>query len=453
MGKRLLMTMQLCLLLSAGSSWAQTHKSDSLVVYYAEGKTDIDPNLLDNRKNIFAFIKRYDSMRQNHHITVSSMKFDAYASSTSTILVNQRVAQRRAQKLFAYLRSNIDLPENVVEVTSHEVDWQGLRRQVEASDMPHKYEVLCILMLPPKKVNDRRGRRVDQRKLKLLGLYGGRTWKYLYDHFFQSMRYASVTIKYELECKPIQLPKVVPKEPWQTDSLRINQALPLGYPRNGILPRDSMPQYVLRQYFALKTNLLFDALSALNVEVEVPVAKHWSVMGEYMFPWWLYGYKRNCWWMWSHGQNCLEIISGTLEGRYWLGTPGYPRQPYTPQTGWFLGAFGGGGYYDLERKGKGYQGEFLMAGVSGGYVAPLGKSRQWLLECSMSAGFLHTGYRYYEAIWSQLDARYHLLRQHDATTSWLGPLKAKVSLVWYPFFRKRLKPVNAGREDKKGGGR
>lgn len=419
--------------MDASNSCAQTHKSDSLVVYYAEGKTDIDMGVLDNRKNISAFICRYGSMKQNHNILISNVRFDAFASPTATIAVNRRVAQRRAQRLLAYLQGSISLPDSMVEVTSHEVDWQGLRRQVELSEMPHKYEVLCVLMLPPKKVNDKRGRRVDRRKLMLMEMHGGRTWKYLYNHFFQAMRYSSVTIRYELECKPIQLPEVVRKSRGPDSLLPHSHTLP-----DTLLP-SNLPTYEYRQYFALKTNLLFDALSALNVEMEIPVAEHCSVMGEYLFPWWLYGYRRNCWWMWNQGQNCLEIISGSIEGRYWFGDQEKPRQPYTPQTGWFLGAFGGGGYYDLERRGKGYQGEFWMVGVSGGYVKPLGKSRQWLLECSMSACLLHSGYRYYEAVWSDLDSRYHLLRQHNGSTSWLGPLKAKVSIVWYPFFRKKAK--------------
>ena len=155
-----------------------------------------------------------------------------------------------------------------------------------------------------------------------------------------------------------------------------------------------------------------------------------------MFPWWIYGYKRNLWWLWNHGQNGIEIITGSLEARYWLqsGT----RQLYTPQKGWFIGVFGGMGYYDLERHAKGYQGEFYMAGVSAGWVKPL--SRQWLFELSASAGYLQTRYRHYYAWWRDADYRYHLYRLRKDQTSWMGPLKVKMSLVWYPIFYKRESP-------------
>jgi len=37
---------------------------------------------------------------------------------------------------------------------------------------------------------------------------------------------------------------------------------------------------------AIKTNLLFDLATILNVEVELPLAPNWSVAGEWIFPWW-----------------------------------------------------------------------------------------------------------------------------------------------------------------------
>ena len=484
MRKRVLITL-LCLFMS-GSLWAEKFR-DSLVVYYAEGVTDIDMNLLSNRKNINGFLHRYDLIRQNPTTIIRAFRFDAFASPTSSLQTNIVIARKRAFKLYEFFRNTVGMPESVVEVTSHDVDWSELRRQVEKSDMPHKYEVLCILILPPKKVTDSKGRRVDHRKLMLMKMHAGMTWRYLYEHFFQAMRYARVCIHFEMErsampvavtkptrqgssapppppsirkeAAPIELPHkkgrfygfVGEKKVFFADTLpsklvqRVDKAVaesrqPLSHKEVAKalkLQKKSEPKtYELRRYFALKTNVLFDALSVLNAEVEVPVARHWSIMGEYMFPWWFSDHKRNTWWLWNHGQNTVQIISGSLETRYWLDQFN-TRKAYTPHKGWFAGVFGGGGYYDLENNSKGYQGEFWMAGISGGYVAQL--NRQWLLEFSLSTGYLQTNYRYYNAMWNELDQRFHLVRQNDGSTSWFGPLKAKVSLVWYPTFRKRVR--------------
>ena len=67
-----------------------------------------------------------------------------------------------------------------------------------------------------------------------------------------------------------------------------------------------------RSLLALKTNLLFDLALVPNIEIEVPLDKQnrWSVNGEWMFPWWLI----------DHDKYCLQILSGGVEGRYWLGS-------------------------------------------------------------------------------------------------------------------------------------
>lgn len=165
---------------------------------------------------------------------------------------------------------------------------------------------------------------------------------------------------------------------------------------------------------AIKTNLLFDLATAFNVEVEVPLGNHWSVAGEWMFPWWL----------WEKKQHCLEVMSGNLEGRYWWNGKGEREI----MTGWFAGFYAGGGYYDLEWSKKGYQGEFFIAaGLSGGYVHRIGRNLR--MEYSLGVGYMQTNYRQYNAVFGS-DNEWHLMRQNDGAFTWIGPTRAKISLVW-----------------------
>lgn len=169
-----------------------------------------------------------------------------------------------------------------------------------------------------------------------------------------------------------------------------------------------------RPLFALKTNLLFDAALMPNVELEVPIGKHWSVNGEYMFPWWLTG----------NNKYCLEIISGGLEGRYWLGSR-RQREKEDVLTGHFLGLYAGGGKYDLQWRENGYQGEFFIAaGVSYGYARKINQNLR--LEFNIGIGILRTDYRHYQA----RDNYQTLLWQKNGRYTWTGPTKLKVSLVW-----------------------
>ena len=173
---------------------------------------------------------------------------------------------------------------------------------------------------------------------------------------------------------------------------------------------------VRKPLFAVKTNLLFDAATALNVALEAPVGKRWSVAGECIFPWWL----------WEKKQYCLQMLSGNLEGRYWFG-----NRDHRPQmTGWFAGLYAGGGYFDLEWGDRGTQGEFFIAtGLNGGYAHTISKSGKWRMEYSLGAGYLITKYREYTPAFG-MDDRWHLIRQKNGHYSWIGPMRAGISLVW-----------------------
>ena len=182
-----------------------------------------------------------------------------------------------------------------------------------------------------------------------------------------------------------------------------------------------------KTYFALKTNLLFDAITALNVEIEVPIKKHWSIAGEWIFPWWLHDKDKP-----NIKPSRLEILCGTLEGRYWFGN----RDNRPILTGWFVGLFSGAGLYDLQWKAKGYQGEFFIsAGASIGFAHKIGKRAKHLsMEYSIGFGHFRSHYRKYEAYYFD-DYKWHPIRENNGRYTWTGPTRIKISLVWMPPFK------------------
>ena len=96
----------------------------------------------------------------------------------------------------------------------------------------------------------------------------------------------------------------------------------------------------------------------------MPIRKHWSITGEWIFPWWKHNNNKP-----NSKPSRLEILCGTLEGRYWFGD----RENRPVLTGWFAGINGCAGIYDLQWKAKGYQGYFFLLGASVGYAHKLGK--------------------------------------------------------------------------------
>ncbi len=172
---------------------------------------------------------------------------------------------------------------------------------------------------------------------------------------------------------------------------------------------------------ALKTNLLYDALSILNFEIEVPIGDRWSIAGEWIFPWWTSSMTNP-----DSKRNTLQILNGNLEGKYWFGN----RSTRPVMTGWFAGLYAGAGLYDLEYRAEGYQGEvFIMGGLSGGYAHTINKRGNLRMEYSLGVGYMNNQYRYYKSVYES-DNRWHSYRHETNDFNWFGPTKAKVSLVW-----------------------
>ena len=186
-----------------------------------------------------------------------------------------------------------------------------------------------------------------------------------------------------------------------------------------VLPADNLevilPGKDRQMIFALKTNLLYDAVTALNFEVEVPIADRYSIMWEDVFPWWETGNKY-CFQHWEMGP----------ELRYWF-------KPWDPKgvdklRGFFAGIYGMSAKYDFQYdRSLDYQGEYWSAGVTAGWTKALGRTKWCTLELSLSLGYLHTDYRGY----IPADDYSLLIRNpYDVgDIDYWGPTKAKISFV------------------------
>ena len=172
--------------------------------------------------------------------------------------------------------------------------------------------------------------------------------------------------------------------------------------------------YKKKTILALKTNLLYDAVTALNVELEVPIGKRFSVMVEDVFPWWSWGPNGH--------KYCLQMWSMGIEPRWWF----YRKGMNDRLQGHFVAPYVMSGKYDFQWDTSiCYRGYGWSAGLTYGYSMPLCK---WLnMEFSMSIGYLNASYQHY-----QPSPDYEHLYKDPAKAgrmSYFGPTKLKVSLV------------------------
>lgn len=169
--------------------------------------------------------------------------------------------------------------------------------------------------------------------------------------------------------------------------------------------------------FILKSNLIYDAMLAPSLEIEYVINDRWSAGVETSIAWW---HNNNKPWFYQIATLIPEVryrIDARKQGHYHS-----------------VGLFGGAGWYDLEYKKTGYQGELWMAGLSYSYSFPINKLLGF--EAGIGLGFMSAKYEEY------LPQDGHFAYQQTTRTNFFGPLRLKFALVFD--FNRWLKTKKGG---------
>ena len=174
---------------------------------------------------------------------------------------------------------------------------------------------------------------------------------------------------------------------------------------------------VMAQKAAVKTNLLYDATTTINLGVEIGLAPKWTldISGNYN-PWTFSNNKK-----WKHW-----LVQP--EARYWF---------CNKMMGHFLGFHAIGGQYNVgninanfkflgtdfsKLKEHRYEGWFIGAGVAYGYAWAL--SRHWNLEAELGIGYTYSKSDVYKC--EKCGEKVEEGKGHH----YVGPTKAAVNLVY-----------------------
>ena len=169
-------------------------------------------------------------------------------------------------------------------------------------------------------------------------------------------------------------------------------------------------------YFALKNNLLYDAVLLPNLTAEVYLGKQFSLAIEGNWSWWALNKSIKS--DWFH-----RIQSVGAEFRYWINSP-------SPFQGHAVGIYSMVGDYDIrlfteneDSKGWLSYGSW-STGLSYAYNMPIAKRIN--LEFGFAVGYL--GGKYYEYNYCMTHERWE--QQAKYNRNYFGPTRVGVSVVW-----------------------
>ena len=362
-------------------------------VQFLNNDTHLLPDMWQNKNELGKITESINKVLADTTATLLKLHLHGYASPDGPLWNNKRLAHERVDSVRRYIIDNTALDPDQIETEATPEDWIGLLRYVEQrsdEELPHRREIISVIngnMNP------------DQKEHRLRTLYP-EDFAFLLEEGLPGLRRTDYQIDYTRKQLTRQDPII--DSIWHMPDASSHPALQPG----------RMNTYI--PIIAVKTNLLWWAVAAPNIELELPFGKkrQWSAMAEFWCPWYV----------WHHNSRAYEVMVIGAELRRWYGACRDKNR--APLTGLFLGLYAAGGKYDIEWNSVGDQGEFFSGGVTVGYAWPV--HRRLNLELSGSVGAFGGPRRHYHGEFDDT----HLIWKYNSSTFYAGPTKLKLSLVW-----------------------
>ncbi len=383
----------------------------NFTVYFRFDKAVVDSGFMDNKMTLHAM----DSLLYQKEVlqTLDSIVVVASASPEGVVEHNISLAMRRAKAMKGYIIwKHSDINQQLIRVKHIGENWSELKNLVERdNNVPYKNEMI-------KTLNANINLATKEWRLKQIGK--GVAWKYIENNYLKYLRSgASCVIFYRTIVEPQKEPEVIisPKkeQPIEKEPVEVivDQRIDL-----------LTVEKVRKPLVAIKSNLLYDAITALNIELEIPIGNSWSIAAEYIFPWWSSN-KAN----WT-----MQTLSGNASVKYWFGN----REKKDLLTGWHIGLFGGLGRYDFQLfDNNGEQADYFDVGIQAGYAHKISKNLR--MEYALGLGYMQFDYKSYDKV---RDTKYGDIKVFRypwevRRRNWVGPINAKISLVWLLHYNTR----------------
>ena len=424
MVKKIVMVVLMPTTLLANAYAASIQDSLRTTIYFRPGYSLLELSYRDNAANMKALTQGIQTIKGNPCVQLQHIRILSAASPEGNSALNKRVAKRRGERLRDYLKETLVLPDSIFTVSSAGEDWQGLAALISKEKTPWRNKALQIIRHTPEWIT-RNGKVVDGRKRQLQNLDGGKAWKYMLDNHFYTLRTGAVVVCEIKTLAAESTPSAAEASQEQarsgahveasSEQARLESASqspsspPFPAIPSQVHPSSESQPPPSSSYFALKSNLLYDALLVPNLSLEASISGGWTLGAGGMLAWWSKDAKHRYW----------RIYGGDLEIRKYFGTLSKSK----PLQGHHLGIYGDFLTYDFEFGAKGYQSKATYAaGIKYGYSHPIGKRLN--LDFALGIGYLHSNYKTYVP----KDGCY--VYQETKKRKWLGPTQAEISLVW-----------------------
>ena len=398
----------------------------SLHLSFRVGEETISRSFDGNGERIEFFRRAYNDRIGDEKVFASDVFIRVGASPEGETTSNIILSEKRAENVREFICHEFGISPFNVHVRADGESWDELATLVSRLDTPWRNEALKIIMSEPVWRID--GQEVeDSRKARLRRLDGGKAWKYLSENIFPSMRsaYGDATFVFsrsnDFQAESFHLVQDVPIQR-DTVFVSVPTYVDAGTGKLNVSPIDPKFYNRLRKkafLMGVRTNIV--AVPLVNVGVEFPFGRHFSLGVDVYYPW----LRRN-----DYHKECTQMFAYDMDIRYWFGKDNVPSEARL--LGHSFGLYGAGGHYDIERNWRGNQGNFFNVGFDWMYAFPIFHGAMHM-EIELGLGFIFSEAQPYYVYEPYADC----FREPGVKNiiRWFGPTRAQISLV-VPIYRK-----------------
>lgn len=374
---------------------------DSVVVYFAQGKSTFDPFYEGNARRLQEFTNKAKALQRSTDLVIDRVVVESHASPEGSYEVNERLAYSRGQNILAYLRENFRFDENQYEVSFKDMDWALFERLVRDDPyVPKRRELLPL-------IENR-----DLTRIKVVRFQ--HAWDYMLENIFPEMRTTVVYFEYKgAPAEPEPVVVVTPPEPEVEPVEEVKPVVlpPLPDDDEEFVPLDLSEKRPWSMY--IKTNFLPWVLLDANLALEFEMGRHAS----FSIP--VYYSAAD----WFRPRNKFRVIGTQPELRLWF------RDDF---SGPFFAAHGTVGFYNIALESGQYRIQDRDArtpayggGLNFGWKFRLDRRHadRWGLEISVGGGYLHLDY---DLFYNVENGRYSTSKVQD----YFGPDHAALTLTY-----------------------
>ncbi|MBR5211838.1 MAG: hypothetical protein IKV91_04595 [Bacteroidales bacterium] len=160
--------------------------SGTAYIGFPVNETVIYPNFQNNVAELGKIRSTIDSVRNDSDVTIKSLAIKGFASPESPYDNNARLAAGRTEAVKQYVNDLYHFAPDFIQTSYEPEDWEGLRKMVMESNLPHKAEIIGLIDSD---------REPDNKEWKIKSVYKD-DYRYMLDNFYPYLRHSDYFIEY-----------------------------------------------------------------------------------------------------------------------------------------------------------------------------------------------------------------------------------------------------------------